>query len=208
MQMHDTFTLEERLARDAASGARLEDLVGVLLGDDAAPVVATTGRLWPLLDAPGRHDLALDTRVRLAALVELVRRLSREPRPAGRVIHGPADVAHEFAHLGALDHEQLHALALDVRHRVLGSRCLATGSIASVSVEPAEVLRFALESRAVALVLVHNHPSGSPAPSASDRHLTEELFSVARRIGLRALDHVIIGAGEAFSFTEERTFSF
>jgi DNA repair protein RadC len=98
-------------------------------------------------------------------------------------------------------------LVLDVKHRVLVSRCLGVGGTASVSVEMADLLRFVLEARGVALALVHNHPSQDPTPSQADRELTRACFAAAGQLGLQALDHVIIGAGAAYSFREQRTFT-
>ena len=207
MYLEDASALEQRLAGDAAGAARLEDLVAVLLGDDAAHTVAVSGRLWPLLEQHQQADLALDTRVRLEALRELVRRLSREPRPVGQLIREPLDIARRFSHLGALDHEEIHVLAVDVKYRVLASRCLGVGGIASVTVEMADLLRFVLEARAVALALVHCHPSGDSTPSSADRELTRACFAAASQLGLQALDHVIIGAGASYSFREQRTFT-
>jgi DNA repair protein RadC len=208
MYLEDAPLLEQRLAGDAAAGARLEDLVAVLIGDDAARTVAVSGGLWPLLERREPPDLALDTRVRLEALRELLLRLSRETRPVGQTIREPMNIVRRFSHLATLDHEQFHVLALDAKHRVVASRCLGVGGIASVTVEMADLLRFVLEARAVALALVHNHPSGDPTPSAADRDLTRACFAAATQLGLRALDHVIVGAGEAFSFTEERVFCY
>lgn len=109
-------------------------------------------------------------------------------------IRNPAD-AFDFLRmrLGGLLHEEFHVLWLDNRHRILDCQRLFTGTIDGASVYPREVVRAALSHNASAVILVHNHPSGVAEPSASDRAITRELKEALDLVGVRVLDHVVVG---------------
>ena len=96
--------------------------------------------------------------------------------------------------LGGLEHEEFHVLWLDNRHRILDCEKLFTGTIDGSSVYPREVVRAALRVNACAAILAHNHPSGVAEPSAADRVITDELRDALKLIGVRILDHIVVGA--------------
>ncbi len=96
--------------------------------------------------------------------------------------------------LGALLHEEFHVLWLDNRHRILDCQKLFIGTIDGASVYPREVVRAALSVNASAAILAHNHPSGVAEPSAADRVITQELRDALQLIGVRILDHIVVGA--------------
>jgi DNA repair protein RadC len=96
--------------------------------------------------------------------------------------------------LGALLHEEFHVLWLDNRHRILDCQKLFTGTIDGASIYPREVVRAALSINASAAILAHNHPSGVAEPSAADRAITNELRNALRLVGVRILDHIVVGA--------------
>ena len=96
--------------------------------------------------------------------------------------------------LGGLAHEEFHVLWLDNRHRILDCEKLFTGTIDGSSVYPREVVRAALNVNACAAILAHNHPSGVAEPSAADRVITDELRDALKLIGVRILDHIVVGA--------------
>jgi len=110
-------------------------------------------------------------------------------------IGNPTD-ANDFLRmrLGALSHEEFHILWLDNRHRVIDCQKLFTGTIDGASIYPREVVRAALSVNACAAILAHNHPSGVAEPSAADRAITDELRDALRLIGVRILDHIVVGA--------------
>jgi DNA repair protein RadC len=101
--------------------------------------------------------------------------------------------------LGALLHEEFHILWLDNRHQILDCQKLFTGTVDGASVHPREVVRAALNVNACAAILAHNHPSGVPEPSAADRAITKELRDALHLIGVRILDHIVVGAGSCVS---------
>jgi DNA repair protein RadC len=96
--------------------------------------------------------------------------------------------------LGALLHEEFHVLWLDNRHRILDCQRLFTGTVDGASVYPREVVRAALDVNASAAILAHNHPSGVAEPSAADRAITNEIREALSLIGVRVLDHIVVGA--------------
>jgi len=110
-------------------------------------------------------------------------------------IGNPTD-ANDFLRmrLGALSHEEFHILWLDNRHRIIDCQKLFTGTIDGASIYPREVVRAALSVNACAAILAHNHPSGIAEPSAADRAITDELRDALRLIGVRILDHIVVGA--------------
>jgi len=110
-------------------------------------------------------------------------------------IGSPTD-ANDFLRmrLGALSHEEFHILWLDNRHRIIDCQKLFTGTIDGASIYPREVVRAALSVNACAAILAHNHPSGVAEPSAADRAITDELRDALRLIGVRILDHIVVGA--------------
>ena len=99
-------------------------------------------------------------------------------------------------------HERFVALLLDSRNRVIKDVVVSQGTLTASLVHPREVFRAAVRESAAALVLVHNHPSGDPAPSGEDREVTRRLCDAGRIVGIRVLDHVVIAERGYFSFCE------
>lgn len=163
-----------------------------------AGLAAATG---PALEAmPG---LGPAKSASLRAAIELARRLVDEPLERGQPIRSPADVQRHFRGcLRDLQRESFHVLLLDGRHRLIATEQVSVGTLTASLVHPREVFRDAIRSAAAALVLVHNHPSGDPSPSAEDRTVTERLRSAGLLLGIRVLDHVIVADSGYFSFRE------
>ena len=101
--------------------------------------------------------------------------------------------------LGALGHEEFHIIWLDTRHQIIECQRLFIGTLDGASVHPREVVRAALAINAGAAILAHNHPSGNSEPSTADRSITQELIVALRLVGVRVLDHLVIGAGSVVS---------
>ncbi|BFI95971.1 MAG: DNA repair protein RadC [Rhodanobacter sp.] len=137
----------------------------------------------------GSNDSAKDHEI-LAAAEDILRARLRRLG----VIHNPAE-AFDYLRmrLGGLLHEEFHALWLDNRHRILDCQRLFIGTADGASVYPREVVRAALNHNACAVILAHNHPSGVAEPSAADRAITKELKEALGLVGVRVLDHVVVG---------------
>jgi DNA repair protein RadC len=129
----------------------------------------------------------------LEAALELGRRVATRRLRVGDVVLGPEDVFRHFhARLRDAPHERFLVLLLDGRHRVLREVVTSQGTLTASLVHPREVFRPALREAAAALILVHNHPSGDPAPSREDREVTERLARAGEILGVPVLDHVIV----------------
>lgn len=139
----------------------------------------------------------------LVAAFDLGRRLAETPFVVGRRVGSPLDVERHFRpRLARRDRESFHVLALDGRHRLLRAEEVSVGTLTASLVHPREVFRGAIRVSAAAILLVHNHPSGDPSPSAEDRSVTRRLFEAGRVLGIEVLDHVVIARGGHFSFRE------
>jgi DNA repair protein RadC len=201
-------------------GAALSDpeLVALLIGSPGSAGSART-RASRLLDgAGGLRRLALRTpaeiatatglgvrrAARLAAALEIGRRAAEQRLSPGHAIEVSADVFRHFhVRLRDLRVEQFHVLLLDGKHRVVREELVSQGTLTSSPVHPREVFAAAIRHSAAAAILVHNHPSGDPAPSADDLEITRRLASVGELVGIKILDHVIVGDG-AFTSLADR----
>ncbi len=101
------------------------------------------------------------------------------------------------------DTEQFRILFLDRKNTVIADEEQATGTVDHVPVYPREVVKRALELQASAIILVHNHPSGDPTPSAEDRSMTQKIAAAAGALGIRLHDHLIVGKAREVSFRAE-----
>ena len=191
----------------------LARLLGFVLPADALPsahaAVARFGSFAAVLAAPeaelrkqpglGTHSIAAIKLVHAAAL-----RLAR----AG-VMHQPVLdnwdrlLAYLSAALAREKVEQFRILFLDGTGRLRADEAQATGTVNHTPVYPREVVRRALELKAVSLILVHNHPSGDPAPSRADIEMTRQIQDATGVLSIAIQDHIIVGNGRWLSFREE-----
>jgi len=100
------------------------------------------------------------------------------------------------------DKEHFLLLVLNNKNRVNGFKVISTGTLTASLVHPREVWRSALHLCAAAVVFVHNHPSGDPAPSPEDQEITRRLKETGEVLGIRVLDHVVLGSDRFFSFND------
>lgn len=134
------------------------------------------------------------------ALQIMANRLGQEP---SQVMSRPEDVKRYCTmRLGLKDHEVFMVLYLDSRHRLITAREEFRGSLTSTSVYPREIIKSALNLSAAAVILCHNHPSGSLEPSQADKALTRTLKQGLACIDVEVLDHIIVGRTNALSFAE------
>ena len=142
-------------------------------------------------------------RAELLAVLELARRALAQQLREREVFAAPGAVKQYLQlHLAAKPHEVFAVLFLDVQNRLLAMEEMFRGSLTQTSVYPREVVLRALHHQCAAVVLAHNHPSGSVQPSRADEALTQTLKAALALVDVRVLDHVIVGAGEALSMAE------
>jgi DNA repair protein RadC len=138
------------------------------------------------------------------AAVELGRRLSRAAQAGRPQVRSPADVAAlVMEDMRYLDREHFRTLSLNTKNQLVHLDTISVGSLNSSLVHPREVFKRAVMHSAAAVILVHNHPSGDPAPSAEDVEVTRRLVQAGGILGIAVLDHVIIGDGRYVSLKEE-----
>ena len=138
---------------------------------------------------------------RLIAAFELGARAAQEERPPVQRIREPEDVLRLFGtRLRDLQVEEFHLLALDSQSQVLREVLITRGLLNSSLVHPREVFRAAIAEAAAGIIVVHNHPSGDPTPSAEDRAATKQLSSAGRLLDVPLYDHVIIAGDRFVSF--------
>jgi DNA repair protein RadC len=198
----------ERLLQQGGSSLADSELLAVLIRTGrrgasaiqmAMDVLRESGGLSGLLTATPhslrRNGLGPAKAASLLAAVELGRRLAREQlldreEPLSR----PVDVARYLAlRYHTSDQEVMGALFLDARNLLLGEREMFRGTLSRISVEPREILRECLQRGASSIYLFHTHPSGDPEPSAEDLLFTRRMAEAAEIVGLRLVDHVVLG---------------
>jgi DNA repair protein RadC len=141
--------------------------------------------------------------VTIHAALELGRRMAAEGRVVGAPILAPRDVVAVYGpRMEDLPVEEFHVAVLDAQHRLARDITVTRGILNSSLVHPREVFREAIAERAASVILVHNHPSGDPSPSADDRVITEQLVAAGQVLDIPVFDHVIIGHGRYTSFAE------
>jgi DNA repair protein RadC len=104
--------------------------------------------------------------------------------------------------LAALDREHFFMITLDSKNRTIGYHTISIGSLSTSVVHPREVFKPAILESSAAVIFLHNHPSGDPAPSREDRECTNRLMSAAKILGIRVLDHIIFGEADYYSFAD------
>lgn len=118
------------------------------------------------------------------------------------VIDTPADVYKVAHHLQKKKQEHLFVLYLNARRRLLCCEVISVGTLTASLVHPREVFAPALEYRAAAVIVVHNHPSGDITPSGEDLTITERLLAAGELLGIEVIDHIIIGDNSYQSLKE------
>lgn len=208
----------ERLRDLGASALSSAELLAILVGTGAAGRTALRvgediladahGSLrriaaQPVASLTGLAGIGTARAVVIHAALELGRRMACEAREEGVPLRSPRDVFGVFAsRLEDLPVEEFHIAVLDSQHRLERDVTVTRGILNSSLVHPREVFREAIAERAAAIILVHNHPSGDPTPSADDRLVTEQMVAAGRLLDIPVHDHVIVGRGRYTSFAE------
>ena len=151
-------------------------------------------------EGTGSEGMSEAQRARVAAAIELSRRCLYEELAQRPSLGNPRDSGDYLrARMRHLPYEVFGCLFLDNRHRVISFKEIFRGTIDGASVHPREVVREAIKCNAAAVIFSHNHPSGVAEPSAADRAITHELRDALQLVGVRVLDHLVIGSGEPVS---------
>jgi DNA repair protein RadC len=162
---------------------------------------------------PDLHSLESDTKYlsitnlqkqKLETVFSIAKRFNAEGLGDRIRISSPDDAAQAVMNeLRFMKKEYFKIMLLDTKNFVTSIELISVGSLNSSIVHPREVYMPAVKSSASSIILVHNHPSGEPEPSHEDIVLTNRLDECGKMLGIRVLDHIIIGDGVFFSFKEE-----
>ncbi len=113
------------------------------------------------------------------------------------------DIFRAFKELATMPVESFLVVHLDGKNRMVGMTTCSIGSMTASLVHPRDVFRPAIANMTAGLIFMHNHPSGDPAPSEEDIQITRRLCEVGKVVGIRGLDHIIIGKDRYFSFADQ-----
>ena len=188
------------LLRTGMAGKNVFQLSEELLGPDGiAGLLQATVQSLQLVKGLGPAKQA-----ELLAVFELARRALSQRLKEREAFHTPGAVKQYLQlQLAHKNHEVFAVLFLDSQNRLLALEELFRGTLSQTSVYPREVVLRALHHQAAAVVLSHNHPSGSVQPSRADEHLTQTLKAALALVDVRVLDHIIVGQGQALSMAEQ-----
>mgnify|MGYP002854109340 CR=1 FL=1 len=141
--------------------------------------------------------------IKLKCIAELSVRMHEERLKSGFNAKKASSVADFYMErLRHLKNETVMLLSLDSKGKVLSESVISTGSVNKSLVSVRNIFLEALSSEAVNMILIHNHPSGDPTPSADDRRLTSRLYECSHLMEIPLLDHIIIGDNCYYSFSE------
>lgn len=211
----------ERLIRYGPEGLSEAQLLAIILGSGAAShgksaldlarnLIETFGSLTgiacasitELCEVPGMGETKA---AQVKGALELGKRfVSEKHTPYGGNFSTSAEVSGYFTPLlQDLKKEVFKIVLLDSQNCMMRDVNISEGSLTASIVHPREVFKPAIRESAAAIILVHNHPSGDPAPSREDKAITNKLVSTGEVVGIKVLDHIIIGKNGYFSFCDE-----
>jgi DNA repair protein RadC len=223
LQMPANERPRERLREHGARYLNNAELVAILLrngiaGENAISmamrVIAEFDGLGGLARAgyaelKGQRGLSDAKTCEIMAALELGRRIASLAPEERTQISCPQDAANLVsAEMELLSQENLVVLLLNTRNQVVARRTIYVGTVNSSAVRPAEVLRPAIRENAPSMIVVHNHPSGDPAPSPEDVTVTRDLYAAGKLMDIELLDHLIIGQGGRFASLKEKELGF
>ncbi len=142
--------------------------------------------------------------IQLKCIGELARRIWSQRQGARKIFDDPRSIAdHYMEYMRHLDQEIVMLLMLDTRNAFIDDTVISQGTVSASIVSPREVFIKAVAARAVKIALLHNHPSGDPAPSGEDVNVTGQIREAGELLHIQLVDHIIIGDGVFFSFRQE-----
>lgn len=140
----------------------------------------------------------------ILALFEFNKRHTTAKKTNGKITSAEDAFNYFHEHLRDEKQETFIVLMLNTKKHIIGEERISKGTLDSSIIHPREVFKTAIKNSTSRIIIVHNHPSGDPTPSESDRQLTEKLIEAGELLGIIVLDHVIIGNGRWWSWKEEK----
>jgi DNA repair protein RadC len=202
----------ERLVANGAENLKTSELLAILLrtGSKGVSAIDLGERLIqrfdtleklaraPLAELQKVKGVGRDKAIALKSAFTLAQRMANELRQESAILDCPeliADLLREEARLQPV--ETFQVLLLNTRRRLIRIEKISQGTLDTILVHPREVFKLAIAANASAIVLVHNHPSGDPAPSEADIRVTRDLIRAGQLLKIDVLDHVILGVRTA-----------
>ena len=200
----------DRLDRDGPASLSDVEALAMLVGGGAPArrLLARAGSLrvlasWSAPEISASAPLPSAVALTVLAAFELGRRAFAERRTRGETLASSIDVYRHFAPLLRDERREVFMAALlDVKNRLLRDVRISQGSLSASLVHPREAFSAAVREPAHGILFVHNHPSGDPTPSDEDIALTKRLVAAGEVLGIRVLDHVVLGDGDWHSFAD------
>ena len=200
----------EKLERLSSEALTDKELIMLLIGsgsgrrttEDSADVdlkLMDTKEKISLYEAELISGLGLAKASALIAAMEIGRRKARKRNAQ---ITSPNDIYTEVRHFASREQEHLIVVLLNGAHEVIGTEVATIGLVNRTLVHPREVFSSAIEKRATAICIAHNHPSGNIMPSEEDKEVTKRLKSSSVILGIKLLDHIIFSQDSYYSFLE------
>ncbi|HHU76191.1 MAG TPA: DNA repair protein RadC [Firmicutes bacterium] len=142
--------------------------------------------------------------VMIKAALELGRRLVLSIRQEGISLTTPGEVANFLMEeMRFYNKEYFKIVLLNTKNQLISLEDISVGSLNASIVHPREIFHYPIKKSAAAIILVHNHPSGDPTPSREDLEVTKRLVEAGEILGIKVLDHIIVGEGRHLSFKEK-----
>lgn len=176
----------------------------------AESVLMVFGSLRQLLNADINefckiYGLGKTKYIQLQASKEMTKRYLAQQMAFSEMIQAPYMAIMYFqTELEEEEREVFMVLFLDNQNRLIYKEKMFFGTINQTAVHPREIVKQALKYNAAAIIVAHNHPSGSCLPSEADRSLTKKIEMACELVDIRFVDHIIVGKGDYFSFEEEK----
>ena len=214
----DAMLPRERLRDLGAEHLSNQELLSILLrtGTKATPVLEVANQILKNLDslADFQHlslqelqqinGIGYVKSIEIKAMIELAKRISKaEYIQKERIMSSERLARKMMLELSDQKQEHLVAIYLDTQNRIIEQRTIFIGSVRRSIAEPREILYYACKNMATSVIIVHNHPSGSPEPSENDLRFTQKIKRSCEDIGIICLDHIFIGKYQYYSFREE-----
>jgi len=148
--------------------------------------------------------IGLAKAVQIKAALELGKRMVLSIRPEGISLSSPREVADFLMEeMRFYKKEYFRIILLNTKNQLISLEDISVGSLNASIVHPREIFHYPIKKSAAAIILVHNHPSGDPTPSREDLDVTGRLVEAGEILGIKVLDHIIVGEGRHLSFKEK-----